>query len=464
MAAAKLGLAQGKALADARAMIPYLDVVEADDAADTKLLAAIADWCDRFTPFVAIDPPNGLFLDITGASHLFGGERALMDAARTGIVRQGFAVALAIAGTSVAARACARYSDGVVVAAGGEPQAVAKLPVVALGADPLILHGLKRAGLKTIGQVAARGRAELTSRFGAAFTGRLDCCLGKNEAPISPRRPLPDYMAEHRFADPVATEDIISETLRSLAAALTGVLEQRGEGARILEAAFFRADGAVTRIAVETGRPVRDPAIIARLFGEKLDALADPLDPGFGFDLIRLEATLAERATHEAITFGDHANVEKDIAVLIDQFAARFGPRRIVRFFAQDTHIPEAASVTLPAQFHMPKEAAWDARSPGEPPRRPLRLLSRPEAIDVTAEIPDAPPRQFRWRRAQHLVTHAEGPERIAMEWWRHNAPMPTRDYFRVEDTDGRRFWLYRDGLYNRETTHPQWFMHGVFA
>jgi protein ImuB len=405
-----------------------------------------------------------LFLDISGASHLFGGERELMDAARTGIAWQGFAVALALAGTPVAARALARYADGVIVMPGEERNAVAKLPVAALGTDHAILHGLKRAGLKTIGQVAARGRAELTSRFGAAFTARLDCALGKSEAPISPRRPLPDYMAEHRFAEPVATEDIISETLRSLAAALAGVLEQRGQGARVIEAAFFRADGAVTRIAVETGRPVRDPNIIARLFNEKLDALADPLDPGFGFDLIRLEACLSERAGEEAIAFGDHANVEKDIAILTDQFAARFGPRRIVRFFAQDTHIPEAASVTLPAQFHMPKEAAWDARIPGEPPRRPLRLLSRPEAIEVTAEIPDAPPRQFRWRRAHHTVTHAEGPERIAMEWWRYNAPMPTRDYFRVEDTLGRRFWLYRDGLYNRETAHPQWFMHGVFA
>lgn len=464
-AAAKLGLAPGKALADARAMIPDLDVVEADDIADAHLLAAIAYWCDRFTPFVALDPPNGLFLDVTGATHLFGGERELMDAVRNGITRQGFAVSVALAGTSVATRAIARYEPNTIVPPSGEHDAVANLPITALPADYAILHGLKRAGLKTIGQVAARGRAELTARFGSGFTAMLDCALGKHEAPISPRRPLPDYIAEHRFAEPVATEDIIAGTIGALAEALCNVLEQRGEGAREIEAAFFRADGAVTRIAIQTGRPVRDAVIIARLFRQRLDALADPLDPGFGFDLIRMEACLAERAAPEAIAFDANATAEKETAILIDQLAARFGAHRIVRFIAQDTHIPEAAAVTLPAQYEQPKKVAWDIRPEGEPPRRPLRLFARPEVIDPgLVEVPDNPPRQFQWRRVMHKVVRAEGPERIAMEWWRHQAPMPTRDYFRVEDSAGQRFWIYRDGLFNRETAYPNWFMHGVFA
>ncbi len=466
VSAAKLGLVPGKALADARAMLPNLDVVEADETADAHLLAAIADWCDRFTPFVALDPPNGLFLDVTGATHLFGSERELMDAIRNGIARQGFAVTVALAGTSIAARALARYAPNTIVPVGGEREAVAGLPVAALPADYAILHGLKRAGLKTIGQVAARGRAELTSRFGAAFTAMLDCALGKHESPISPRRQMPDYIVEHRFAEPVTTEDIIAETVRALAEALCAVLEQRGEGARDIETAFFRADGAVTRIAIQTGRPVRDAVIIARLFRQRLDALADPLDPGFGFDLIRMEANLAERAVPEAIAFDAkaNANAEKETAILIDQLAARFGAQRIVRFIAQDTHIPEAAAVTLPAQFEQPKKVAWDVRPEGEPPRRPLRLFARPEAIEAMAVVPDGPPLQFRWRRVSHAVVRAEGPERIAMEWWRHQTPMPTRDYFRVEDSEGQRFWIYRDGLYGRETAYPNWFMHGVFA
>lgn len=445
-------------------MIPDLDVVEADDAADAKLLAAIADWCDRFTPFVALDLPNGLLLDITGATHLFGGERQLVEAIKTGIARQGFAISVALAGTSAAARALARYAPNTIVAPGAEREAVANLPIAALGADHAILHGLKRAGLKIIGQVAARGRAELTARFGAAFSALLDCTLGKAESPISPRRPLPDYIAEQRFAEPVATEDIIAETVRALAEALSSVLEQRGEGAREIECAFFRADGEVTRIAIETGRPVRDAAIIARLFRQRLDALADPLDPGFGFDLIRMEACLTERKTAEASAFDVNANAEKEVEVLIDQLAARFGRQRIVRFIMQDTHIPEAASVTLPAQFEIPPQSAWDVHPDGEPPRRPLRMFARPEAIEAIAEIPDGPPLRFRWRRMLHQVVRAEGPERIAMEWWRHQTRMPTRDYFRVEDSEGHRFWIYRDGLFNRETAHPNWFMHGMFA
>jgi len=458
-AAGRLGLAPGKALADARAMILDLDVTEADDAADEKLLNAIADWCDRFTPFVALDSPQGLFLDITGASHLFGGERALIDAVRRGLTRQGFAVSAAIAGTSVAARALSRYANGTIVPPGGERDATACLPVTALGADHPIQHGLKRAGLKTIGQVAARGRAELAARFGAAFVDLLDCAGGLIEAPISPRRPLPDYMAEHRFAEPAVIEDVIAATLRSLAAALASVLESRGEGARVIEAAFFRADGAVTRITVETGRPVRDPQIIARLFRERLDSLVDPLDPGFGFDLIRLEACLAERSIPEVIGFDANENAEKEIVFLIDRMAARFGAQRIVRFHAQDTHIPEAASVTLPAQLDVPSKN-WE---PTAVPR-PLRLFARPEPIDAIAEVPDGPPLRFRWRRVQHSVAKAEGPERIAMEWWRSRDPQPTRDYFRIEDEEGRRFWLYRDGLYVRETEHPRWYMHGLFA
>lgn len=463
--AAKLGLNVGKALADARAMIPHFDVVEADERADAALLAAIAQWCDRFTPFVALDPPHGLLLDITGATHLFGGETGLLNTARRGIARQGFAVCAAIAGTAVAARALSHYADGMIVAEGEERTAVAPLPIAALGAGPFILHGLKRAGLKTIGQVAARGRAELTARFGASFAALLDCAQGKIEAPISPLRPRPDYRVEQAFPEPIATEDIIAETLAGLATALANVMEQRGEGARVIEAAFFRADGHVTRIAIEMGRPLRDAAIVTRLFRERLDALADPLDPGFGFDLIRMEACLSERAAPEAVTLDAHADTDKDVAVLIDQLAARFGPQRVVRFIAQDTHIPEAAAVTVPAQFDIGPTPAFEARPKDEPPRRPLRLLARPEAIDaIGIDVPDGAPMRFRWRRVLHTVARAEGPERIAMEWWKHAAPMPTRDYFRVEDEDGKRFWIYRDGLFGIETPYPNWFLHGTFA
>jgi len=444
-------------LATARAMLPELAVTEADLPADRKLIESIAAWSDRFTPFVALDFPDGLFLDVTGASHLFGGEKNMLCHVRAALTKQKFSVCAALAGTASAARALARYADGAIVPLGGEAEAVAPLPVAALALDPAITHALRRAGLKTIGQVAQRGRAELARRFGSTMVDQLDRALGRSETPISPRRVLADLTAEHRFAEPVITKELIMGSLLALAQSLSRLLEERGEGARRFEARFFRSDGTLNAIAVETARPLRDAKMIMRLLDERLDALADPLDPGFGYDLIRLEASYAERENETAQGFAP-GDSEKEITFLIDRLSARFGKTRVLSFHLQDTHIPEAAAVALPTQ-HAKKDAGWTC---GETMPRPIRLFAAPEPIEVIAEVPDGPPKKFRWRHVLHGVVRAEGPERIAMEWWR--APGHTRDYFRVEDEDGRRFWLYRDGLYVRETERPRWYVHGLFA
>jgi protein ImuB len=463
--ATSLGLSIGQPLANARAMLPELKVMAANDGADHKLLERIADWCDRFTPFVALDPPRALLLDVTGATHLFGGEKALLDRIMGALRAQGFVVRGALAGTSMAARACARHRDGFVVTPGQEMAVAAPLPIEALFLDPVTTHAFRRAGLKTIGQVANRDRRELTARFGSAMVFTLETALGKTEKPISPRIPLPDYRTEQNFPEPIATEEVIRASLVSLAETLCDALEQRGEGARRLEAAFFRADGAVMRIAVETGSPTREPKIIERLFREKLDALADPLDPGFGFDLIRLSASRAERCESALADFNADLNAEREIRFLVDRLSARFGAHRVLAFQPNDTHIPEAAGAALPAQEARGTKSSWASmRCSAEAPRRPLRLLAKPEEVETIAAVPSSPPRRFRWRRVQHDVVLVEGPERIAMEWWRHLAPQPTRDYFRVEDSNGNRFWLYRDGLYLRETGNPRWYLHGVFA
>jgi protein ImuB len=462
--AARLSLKAGMPLANARAIVPHLIAIEADINADAKLLEAVADWCDRFTPFVARDGDDGLLLDITGATHLFGGEKAMLAHMRALFAKQKFAAQFAIAGSAMAARALARYADGAIVAEQQESQAVAPLPVAALALDPAVTHAFRRAGLKTIGLVASRGRAELASRFGRTMVEQLDRALGRSEMPISLRRRLPDIMAEYRFAEPVATADVISASLEMLAQSLCLALEQRGQGARKLEAVFFRADGAVRVIAIETARPTRDAKIIIRLFRERLDALADPVDPGFGFDLIRLEAIHAEREDQDAKSFADDDS-EKEIAFLVDRLAARFGTTRILSFQPQNTHIPEAASIAVPAQSAKSAKQIWtDLRDEDGLPRRPLRLFARAEPIEVMAQVPDGPPVRFRWRRVLHAVRRAEGPERIAMEWWRSAQPGLTRDYFRVEDEAGRRFWLYRDGLYAHETGIPRWYIHGLFA
>ena len=458
--AASLGLAIGQPLANARAMLPALKVVAANAPADLNLLTNIADWCGRFTPFVALDGADGLLLDVTGATHLFGGEQVMLKKIRGNLQAQGFAVRCAMAGTAMAARAFARYRDGAVIAPGAEAGEIAPLPIEALNLDPVTTHAFRRAGLKTVGQAASRKRHEITARFGAATIATLESALGHAGKPISPRTPAPDYWKEQGFAEPIAMEEAIRATLKSLATALFEVLEQRGEGARRLEAAFFRADGAVRLIAIEMGAPTRDPAIIERLFREKLDTLIDPLDPGFGFDLIRLSASRVERADTEVADLHVGVLVKKDIGFLVDRLAARFGSHRILLFQPNDTHVPEAAWSAVPAQYSKPAKLPWKKiRNAGDAPRRPLRLFTRPEPVSF---LPGS--QLLRWRRVPHAVTKSEGPERIAMEWWRHQAVPPTRDYFRMEDGEGRRYWLYRSGMTPREDVIPQWFLHGVFA
>ena len=286
--AVRSGLSIGLPLANARAICPELTVFDADEVADRKTLDDIADWCDRFTPLVALDPPHGLYLDITGCAHLFGGERALLQIVSGALARRGFTVSAAIASTSICARTLTRQTSGKIIADGEEALAVSPLPVSALGANDAITGGLRRAGLKTIGDVASRAPHEITARFGAGFTTLLAQALGQGDAPISPRKPLPDYIVEKRFPEPVATENVIAMNLSALAAMLVTAMDKQGKGARRLEASFFRTDGAVRTIPVDTGRPVTKAEMIDRLFRERLDALNDPLDPGFGFDLIRL--------------------------------------------------------------------------------------------------------------------------------------------------------------------------------
>src|SRR6185312_3898259 len=148
----------------------------------------------------------------------------------------------------------------------------------------------------------------------------------------------------------VVTQDVIAASLLSLAQSLSEVLEKRGLGVRQLEASFFRADGAVRRILLRLGGASRDPDRVMRLLQERLDALHDPLDPGFGFDVIRLEALVAERNEVASLSLDAHENARRDVQYLADRLSARHGEARVLRFVAQDTHIPEAQSAGIPAQ------------------------------------------------------------------------------------------------------------------
>lgn len=463
--ARRRGLAPGLTLADARARIPDLAVVEHDPVADAAFFEQVADDCDRWTPLVARDAADVLMLDITGCAHLFGGEAALRTRLLAHLHRHGLGAVGVIAGTPDAARALARAGKGRmgeagIVPPGSEARAVAGLPIALLGVAEEVVTGLSRAGLKTIGDLAARPGTPLAARFGEDLLARLRRVCGEEDIRLVPRRPLPAAIAERRFAEPIARAEDIEATLALLVDDLALMLETRGEGGRAFESSFFRADGAVRRLRIETARPSRDHAALARLWREKIAALADPIDPGFGFDLVRLAVLRAEPLTPAQVSLDGRAIEAEEVAALVDRLAVRLGRERVLRFLLRDTHDPGRASALVPAG-DLP---AVSLAPPADGLPRPLMMFEPPQPVEALAEVPDGPPLRFRWRRVVHEVARAEGPERIAAEWWRQPQDIPTRDYYRVENREGRRFWLFRAGLYDREPGEPRWFLHGLFA
>lgn len=462
--AVALGLTRGLTLADARARIPELAIAEADPAADVRFLERLAGLCDRFTPLVALDQPHGLVLDISGCAHLFGGEAALRQEIGIRLRRLGLQLRASIAGTPEAARALARFGDCAVSPPGGDAERTRLLPVAALEAPPETILALSRAGLKTLADLAARPSGTLSARFGEALARRLRRILGHEDVRITPLRPPPDCMVERHFPEPLQDTDGLEAIVLRLLDEAARILELRGEGGRAFEISFFRSDGAVRRLALETGRPSRDTAAILRLYRERVETLADPLDPGFGFDAIRLAVPVCEALATSQTSLDGRAVMDEAVADLVDRLVARFGRDRVLRFVARDSHHPEREAGAVPAAGMPAAAQPWPEPEPGEPPARPLQLFEPPQPVETLAEVPDGPPLRFRWRRVLHEIARAEGPERIAPEWWRDGPDEPTRDYYRVEDAQGRRFWLFRAGLYERESAEPRWFLHGLFA
>ncbi|MFJ6324539.1 MULTISPECIES: Y-family DNA polymerase [unclassified Rhizobium] len=463
-----IGLKPGQGVAEARAICPTLDVVEEDPMADRKLLEAIADWCDRYTPLVAIDGKDGLFLDITGCAHLFGGEEALLEDVLIRISRLGLDVRGAISSAPGLSWAVARFDDSRVVAPEAMEEALAPLPVASLRLGEETIAALQKMGLKQTGDLLAAPRAPLARRFGAQLLLRLDQAVGLVEEPISPRRPVAQLSAERRLAEPVQAEADLLELARQLADTLKPGLEARGIGGRSFELLLFRVDGAVFRIAAGASQPLREPKRIAGLFTERFTAIHDDLDVGYGFEIVRLN--VLQHAAFDA-TQGDfvgEGRQDSSLAAFVDRVAARLGPDCIQGFELRQSHIPERASRPVPAMHVLAAHRRTGSDHAGHGffrGERPLRLFRTPELVEtVAAEVPDGPPRQFRWRRIMHRVSRAEGPERLSAEWWLEEKEEPARDYFQIEDEEGHRFWLFRKGLYGRGGTAPDWYMHGVFA
>ncbi len=512
-AAEQAGLCHGQSLSDARAICPHVDVVYENRGGDQLLLDAIADWCDRYTPLVSLDAPDGIMLDITGCAHLFGGEKPLADELLGRLFLQGFAASGAVASTQGAAWAASRFSNpvaitekktgkkieksivkpsvnpdgeldrelnnelGIEFAIDGasiikpdlEPEALAILPLAGLRLDGETLAGLAKLGLRTIGQVMARPRAPLTRRFGKLLILRLDQALGRVEEAICCRLPVPELMAERRLAEPIGRVEDVQILIERLALRLCADMEKRGVGARNINLALFRLDGKVLRLAVGTSRPLRDVANICRLFGERLSSLHDDFDAGSGFETGRLSALETEPYFVDQTSLLTTENNSSDFSHLVDRLGARLGPSRVVCMIPTETHLPEKVDTNVPVTNHKGPEQT--AREEFLHLIRPLRLLNHPEPVEAIAAVPEGPPVRFRWRKKLHVVVHVEGPERISDQWWGdrlnanpHHRQHHTRDYFRIEDEEGYRYWLYRQGLYGTETNFPRWYMHGIFA
>jgi protein ImuB len=457
------GLEPGLTLADARARIPHLVAIEHDPEVDACMLERLADECGRFSPAVSMDEGDGLLLDIAGCEHLFGGEKKLRERLGGRLRAIGFHARISIAASPEAARALSRFSRIGIVPPGAEADSVHPLPVAALGVPEETRIALVRAGLKTIGDIARRPSLPLSARFSEDVRRRLDRMLGREAAPVAHRQAGFLITVERRFPEPIGHAEDIEQTLTELVAEATARLVQRREGGRVFEAAFFRADGSVRRIVVETGQPTHDPKALMRLYRERLDTLADPLDPGFGFDAVQIAVLVAEPLAPVQDRLDGRSHEAVELAELVDRLSARFGENRVLRLACADTHDPDRASWSGPAR-------GWSAAATDpavveheDPPSRPLHVFASPQPIRTIAEAPDGPPWRFIWRGREHRILHAEGPERIAPEWWRAPPDAEMRDYFRVEDEDGRRFWVFRIGRYGASPP-PRWYVHGLFA
>ncbi len=474
--ARNVGLRRGQTQADALAMIPHLVCQPADPAADARALEALAVWAERWSPSVSLDASpdglEGLYLDVTGAGHLFGGERALLGQIRDRLAEAGIPARVAAAPTPGAAWALARWSDpdghAPVVGQDRLRERLAELPLEALRLDAAALAQARRFGLKRIGDLYAMPRAGLARRFrggdGIELVRRLDQALGHEGEALTPVRPPARYRTWQAFAEPLGDLAGVEARLPELAADLAAALERDAQGARGLTLTGFRTDGGTTSLAIRTGRPGREASVWLRLFRE---AGLGRLELGFGVDALMLTADATEpvMVRQTALEGEAGARQAEQLATLVDRLSARLGEDRVLVSEPVDSWIPERAERWRPALAGPPP--AVDA----DPGRRPILLFDPPEPVEAIAELPDGAPARFTWRRLSRRVIRADGPERLSSEWWRPVADrraVRTRDYYRVEDEAGGRYWLFREGLYGREygggegERAPSWWMHGV--
>jgi protein ImuB len=467
--AAREGLMTGDLLADARAKIGGpLQVRPVDPAADQAALRHLALWATCYTPAVSAwgeaNGADGLFLDITGAAHLFGGEEKLLAALLHRLKRFGLPARLAVADTPGAAWALSHFhrSPTIVLPSGQETATLAHLPIEALRLSDDTRATLRRLGFKRVGALLDNPRAPFAARFPAELLRRLDQAFGRLPEPLAFLAPPPAHHSLRQLLEPISTQEAIVLGATHLMQDIVPGLVRDGVGARSLRLALYRIDGEVVTVDIGLTVPTRSPEHVARLIDLRLERIVETIDAGFGFETLSLTVTVAERMEPkqaELASAGDDADRTERCAALVDGLRQRLGPGNVRQLKPVASHLPERSEVACAPGESVP---AWPA--PLADRLRPALLLPRAEPAEVTALVPDGPPRRFLWRGMLHAVTRAQGPERIASEWWRTVTDQPTRDYYVVENDAGRRFWLYREGLYERETAVPRWFVHGLFT
>lgn len=487
------GIRPGQRLADARALKPGLDVEEWDRARDAARLRKLAAWATRYTPWTRAEdmPPEasqgaGLLLDISGCAHLFGGEAGLIEDLLGRLKRLGHEAQAAVADTVGAAWAVARHTREHeqggrqggrreqercrIVRPGATREAVSPLPTGALRISPDMADDLTRLGLMSVGDLLGRPRAPLVARFGAILGERLDALMGARAEPVAPKAVQVPARARLLFADPLIVLEGIVAAIAVAARDLAQELDRRQQGARQLRLQLYRVDAEVFTFDAGTSRGVRDAARIAALFAEKLvppgGVSGADIDIGYGIEGLVLEARAVDALAPRQKDISSSPDDGSSLDELIDRLSNRLGAHRITQLKTRASHIPERAQIQVPALAAAGfEESSVPQVMYGDAPLRPIRMLTPPELVEVVAEVPEGAPRQFRWRRMLHTVVRSQGPERLAPEWWvSADRQAVTRDYYRIEDEQGRRFWVYRDGLYDRETNAPRWFVHGVFA
>jgi protein ImuB len=447
------GIDAGMVLADARAIFPGLEVQDDLPGLSAKLLTGLARYCIRYTPVAAIDPPDGLILDVTGCTHLWGSDRHYLTEIITRLKKIGYETRAAMTDTIGASWALARFAPGsIIIATGQQTESLFLLPAAALRIDGNTIERLQKLGLRQIRDFMAMPRSALRKRFGQQLLQRLDQALGREEERIIPVQPPESYQERLPCLEPIVTATGIGIALQRLLEALCSRLQQEQKGVRLVSFKGYRVDGRIVEIAIGTNRPSHHISHLFKLFEIKLATI----EPDLGIELFVLEASKVEDLAPQQKKLWESAGGLEDarLSELIDRLTCKMGAHTVRRYLPAEHHWPERS--IKPASSLNEKSGAWRMdRS------RPVRLLSTPEPIEVTAPIPDYPPMLFRYKGKLHTVKKADGPERIEREWWLEEGEH--RDYYRVEDEEGHRYWVFRSGHYTGEKPH-RWFLYGFFA